>query len=186
MKHLLLTLTLTLLTLTVAAQTDHLKFNGIPIDGTLQTFSSALCQKGFTYVGAEDGVASFQGMVTGHKATVAVIVNAAGQVYRVGIVYDGMEQWQFIENLYEGLKEMLTTKYGEPTEITETIPPYCNDDKMFACKMDLMTWETSFTAPQGTIQLKVVSLFPNQGNVVLIYEDETNGNATYDSYLDEL
>ncbi len=188
MKHLLLTLTLTLLTLTVAAQTDHLKFNGIPIDGTLQTFTTALRQKGFTYLGTEDGTAFLKGTFTGRQVDVAVFTSkATGKVYRVGVVYDGMDKWEYIENLYNILKEMLTTKYGMPASVTETVPYYNEDDKMHALRMDKMTWETTFTTPQGTILLKVVhSDTFGEGNVVLIYEDETNGNATYDSYLDEL
>lgn len=188
MKHLLLTLTLAILTLTVAAQTDHLKFNGIPIDGTLQTFSSALCKKGFTYLGAEDGSAVFSGTFTGRQVSIAVLTSqATGKVFRVGVVYDGMDKWEYIENLYNILKDMLTTKYGIPSAVTETVPNWCQDDKMHALKMDKMTWETTFTTPQGTILLKVVhSDTFGEGNVVLIYEDETNGNATYDSYLDEL
>lgn len=188
MKHLLLTLTLTLLTLTVTAQTDHLKFNGIPIDGTLQTFSSALCKKGYTYVQRDNNMGIFTGTFTGRSVTVAVLSSDInGNVYRVGVRYPDMDSWQLLENLYNGLKDLLTTKYGAPFSVVEEVSErYLENDKMNALALDKIIWETTFVTPQGKIWVSIKRSGYSSGHVFLLYEDETNGNATYDSYLDEL
>ena len=40
MKHFLLTLLLTFIVGVCSAQTEHMKFKGVPMEGTLQTFTS--------------------------------------------------------------------------------------------------------------------------------------------------
>ena len=47
MKHFLLTLLLTFIVGVCSAQTEHMKFKGVPMEGTLQTFTSKLKAKGF-------------------------------------------------------------------------------------------------------------------------------------------
>ena len=42
MKHFLLTLLLTFIVGVCSAQTEHMKFKGVPMEGTLQTFTSKL------------------------------------------------------------------------------------------------------------------------------------------------
>lgn len=45
MKHFLLTLLLTFIVGVCSAQTEHMKFKGVPMEGTLQTFTSKLKAK---------------------------------------------------------------------------------------------------------------------------------------------
>lgn len=47
MKHLLCTLLLTLTVCLCSAQTEHMKFKGIPMEGTLQSFTLKLKAKGY-------------------------------------------------------------------------------------------------------------------------------------------
>ena len=56
MKHLFLTLLLTFFVGICSAQTEHMKFKGVPMEGTLQTFTSKLKAKGFMPIGVQDGV----------------------------------------------------------------------------------------------------------------------------------
>lgn len=56
MKHFLLTLLLTFIVGVCSAQTEHMKFKGVPMEGTLQTFTSKLKAKGFMPVDVQDGV----------------------------------------------------------------------------------------------------------------------------------
>ena len=56
MKHFLLTLLLTFIVGVCSAQTEHMKFKGVPMEGTLQTFTSKLKAKGFMPIGVQDGV----------------------------------------------------------------------------------------------------------------------------------
>ena len=59
MKHFLLTLLLTFIVGVCSAQTEHMKFKGVPMEGTLQTFTSKLKAKGFMPIGVQDGVSLF-------------------------------------------------------------------------------------------------------------------------------
>ena len=61
MKHFLLTLLLTFIVGVCSAQTEHMKFKGIPMEGTLQTFTSKLKAKGFMPIGVQDGVSLLKG-----------------------------------------------------------------------------------------------------------------------------
>ena len=47
MKHFLLTILLTFIVGVCSAQTEHMKFKGVPMEGTLQTFTSKLKAKGW-------------------------------------------------------------------------------------------------------------------------------------------
>lgn len=59
MKHFLLTLLLTFIVGVCSAQTEHMKFKGVPMEGTLQTFTSKLKAKGFMPIDVQDGVSLF-------------------------------------------------------------------------------------------------------------------------------
>ena len=67
MKHFLLTLLLTFIVSVCSAQTEHMKFKGVPMEGTLQTFTSKLKAKGFMPIGVQDGVSLLKGEFAGYK-----------------------------------------------------------------------------------------------------------------------
>lgn len=67
MKQFLLTLLLTFAVGIGYAQTEHMKFKGIPMEGTLQTFTTKLKTKGFTPIGIQDGVSMLTGEFAGYK-----------------------------------------------------------------------------------------------------------------------
>lgn len=61
MKHLFLTVLLSIVVSFPFAQTNHMKFKGIPMEGTLNSFVQKLKGMGFTYIGAQDGMAILKG-----------------------------------------------------------------------------------------------------------------------------
>ena len=60
MKQLVLSLLIAVCTV-CNAQTGHMKFKGVPMEGTLQSFTTKLKAKGFTPVGIQDGVSLLKG-----------------------------------------------------------------------------------------------------------------------------
>lgn len=60
MRQLIISLLLAVCTV-CSAQTNHMKFKGIPIEGTLDSFVQKLKSKGFTYLGQQDGMALLKG-----------------------------------------------------------------------------------------------------------------------------
>ena len=73
MKKFLLTLLLTFAVGIGYAQTEHIKFKGIPMEGTLQTFTTKLKTKSFTPIGIQDGVSMLTGEFAGYKNCFIII-----------------------------------------------------------------------------------------------------------------
>ena len=69
MKELIISLLVSLMTLTSFAQTEspHLAFKGVPIDGTLNEYVQKMKQKGFDYLGTENGIAILTGDFAAYK-----------------------------------------------------------------------------------------------------------------------
>lgn len=76
-KKVLLSLASMVIALTIFAQTksEHLKFKGVPIDGTLREYVSKMEAAGFSYLGENDGTALLEGEFAGVKGcTIGVSV----------------------------------------------------------------------------------------------------------------
>ena len=179
--------------LAASAQTGHLTFKGVPIDGTLTEFVGKLKQKGLTHLGTEQGVALFNGEFAARKGcSIAAIAHESGNVYRVGVIFPEQDTWLRLYNDYSSLKEMLTQKYGEPTSVVEEFQSYGggqNDDdnmKMHYVKYDKCRYIVDFSTEIGTIELRIDHNDMLKCYVVLIYEDTTNGDKVRSSAIDDL
>ncbi len=79
MKHIVLTILVSLFTMMCSAQTEHMKFKGVPMEGTLQSFTNKLKTKGFTAVGIQDGVSLLKGEFAGYKnCTIGAVADKSG------------------------------------------------------------------------------------------------------------
>ena len=52
---------------------NHLKFKGVPIDGTLKQFVSRMKRKGFKYIDSDDGVVVLQGDFAAYKECIIYV-----------------------------------------------------------------------------------------------------------------
>lgn len=178
--------------MTAFAQTGHLTFKGVPIDGTLSEFVGMLKQKGLTHLGTEQGVALFKGEFAAHKGcSIAAIAHESGNVYRVGVIFPEKDSWLRLYNDYSSLKEMLTQKYGEPTSVVEEFQSYggMEDDdnmKMHYVKYDKCRYVVDFMTEIGTIELRIEHNDMLDCYVILIYEDTANGDKVRSSAIDDL
>lgn len=159
MKHLFLTLLLTLFVGICSAQTEHMKFKGVPMEGTLQTFTNKLKAKGFTPIGIQDGVSMLTGEFAGYKnCTIGAVADKSGMICKVAVIFPSMDKWGELDNCYSSYKSMLTEKYGEPVKCEE----YFNDSydrdassKMYGIQFDKYKYYSVFTCEQGDIQLEI-------------------------------
>ena len=179
--------------LAASAQTGHLTFKGVPIDGTLNEFVGKLKQKGLTHLGTEQGVALLKGEFAAHKGcTIAVIAHSSGDVYRVGVALPEQDTWLRLYNDYSSLKEMLTQKYGEPSFVIEEFQSYGSgmhdddDTKIYNVKFDRCQYITDFTTANGTIELRIDHNEMLDCYVILIYEDTSNGDKVRSSAIEDL
>ena len=177
--------------LTASAQTGHLTFKGVPIDGTLNEFVGKLKQKGLTLMGSEQGVAILEGEFAAYKGcTIAVNEHESGLVNRVVVVFPDRDTWALLYNDYSKLKDMLTQKYGKPTEETEEFQEYPaprdDDSKMLEVWMDRCKYICDFSTEEGVIELRISHNSFGSCFVVLVYVDAENESKVQSSAIDDL
>lgn len=117
MKKLMISLVALLLALTSYAQTGHLKFMGIPLNGSIASFQAKLQAKGVRYDAEGSrhlpvGTRAFKGTFSGEKADIYVYYNEKTKVvYRAKAVMTCANK-SIGEQKYNSFKSMLKEKYG--------------------------------------------------------------------------
>ena len=178
--------------ITLNAQTEHMTFKGIPIDGSISDFVVKMKQKGFTHEGTQDGVALFTGEFAAHKNCKigAISAKSTGVVSKVAVIFPENETWAQLYGTYNQLKEMLTQKYGDPLEVVERFEGYSEPDddnsRMLEVKMDGCKYETSWKTSKGDIEIKISHDGFSSCFVVLSYWDEINTEKVKNSAIDDL
>ena len=117
MKKIVISFFLLMITVCSFAQTEHVKFMGIPLNGTIQQFHQKLVGKGCKHDVKLSGMMAkgtraFNGTFAGNKATIFVYYDEnTNIVYRAKAVIncsgDGIRDGQFND-----IKNLLDTKYG--------------------------------------------------------------------------
>lgn len=182
------------MTLTSFAQveTPHLSFKGVPIDGTLNEYVQKMKQKGFTYLGTEDGLALLKGDFASYKGCMIGVstLNQKDLVSKITVVFPQCETWSALSNNYFSLKEMLMEKYGEPVDVIEEFQSYSEprDDgaKMRSVQMDRCKYITVYKTPKGEIDLSIDHSNITECFVRLSYFDKINGDAVKAQAMDDL
>ena len=132
-----------LMTSSFAQSSEHLKFKGVPIDGTLNEYISKMKQAGFQLVGTDDGVALLEGEFAGYSDCIVGVktLQKFNLVHEIVVLFPSQDKWAGLNYDYERLKTMLTKKYGEPDECMEKFnsPSYMiedDNDKMREVRMN--------------------------------------------------
>lgn len=189
MKKIVVSLLFILLTISVYGQDTHLKFKGVPIDGSLTEFVNKMKAAGFTHLGTENGMAALQGDFAGYKnCTVAVFtVKPLNIVSMIGVIFQSKDNWADLESDYDFFKEMLTEKYGAPAVVVEEFDrsPQDNNDKFYELQMNRCTWASGFQTELGEIELSI-EYQDFQAHVVLRYRDKINTEKVRKQALEDL
>ncbi len=191
-KLLFILLSIVFLTPVFAQSNDHMTFKGVPIDGSLSDFTIKMKQKGFTLLGTQDGVALFNGEFAAYKdCTIgAVSSKSTNTVSKVGVIFPECETWSQLYRNYGQLKEMLTQKYGEPTENIEKFDSYSEprDDnmRMYEVKMDRCVYVAIWETKKGDIELAIDHADFSSCFVRLSYWDKINTEKVTNSAIDDL
>ena len=183
-----------LMSLTTFAQTEspHLSFKGVPIDGTLNEYVQKMKQKGFTYLGTEDGMAILKGdfaSYTGCMVGVATL-KQKDLVSKITVIFPQRETWGALSNNYFTLKDMLKEKYGKPADVIEEFQSYSEprDDgsKMTHVQLGRCKYITIFETPKGEIALSIDHSNVTECFVRLSYFDKVNGDVVRSQAMDDL
>ena len=187
MKKLLTLLAATLLLSTSYAQ--HLKFKGIPLDGSLTEFVNKLKAKGFTYAGTQNGTAYLSGDFAGYKnCTIRVDTHqGTNNVSIVLCVFPERETWADAYSNYVTLKDFLTEKYGNPESIEEFQKDNDSDFlKLLAVVHGEATVGSLFSTEGGKIELSIEKANSLTLVVVLRYYDNENFAKIRQQIMDDL
>ena len=172
----------------------HLKFKGVPIDGTLDKFVSRMKRKGFKHVETLNGGEVLEGDFADFKKCTIYVSTLDGKdlVSRISVAFPEQEQWEYLYGDYKYLKELLTEKYGKPSECVERFQsvygtkPQDNQERMLNVGLDNCTYETHFSVENGEIVLWIGHDGVSSCYVMLSYKDKINGNAIREQAKDDL
>ena len=172
--------------------TKHLTFKGVPIDGTLNDYVYKMKKSGFTLIGTEDGVAMLKGDFAAYKDCIIGVATLKQKdlVSKITVIFPEGETWSSLSSNYYNLKELLTEKYGDPSEIVEKFDSYSepkNDNsKMHEVGMNNCKYYTTFEIENGSIQLSIENVGFSKSYVILSYFDKMNSKIIREKALDDL
>ena len=194
MKNLLMTLALVFSTMQLVAQTadnQHLMFKGVPIDGTLSEYVEKMKLNGFVVSASESGKSLLKGDFAGYKDCFVGVVTMKQKdlVSRIKVMFPEREDWSSLYGNYVNLKDMLTQKYGQPTEVVEVFPsnPTVTDEslKFIYVSSGKCNYTTVFKTPSGEICL-YLDHTEFKCFVGLTYTDKINGEIMKAKAIDDL
>lgn len=190
MKQLLLSLVFSSIVCLCSAQSNHMKFKGIPIEGTLNSFVQKLKDVGYNYVGTQDGMAILTGEFAATKGCTIGVARFSDrdQVNLVAVIFPEEDSWSPITSTYYTLKSMLSEKYGEPEvveEFSDNEPP-SDFLKFYALLNDECHYMSEFSTDKGKIQLTMMKQNYDTASVILRYIDKANADETRKKVMDDL
>lgn len=192
MKRLFSTLLCAIIAFSAFAQSEHLTFKGVPIDGTLNEYIDKMKEAGFDYIGKQDGMAILMGDFAGYKGCIIGVntLQSLDIVNMIGVIFPEADDWSTLTNTYEHLKSMLTLKYGRHNDCVEEFQGYSqprtDNDRLHKLKFDSCTWYTIFRTDKGNIELSIDHNSSLTCYVMLRYFDRINTNAVEQQAINDL
>lgn len=178
--------------------TEHLKFMGIPIDGSPKSFANQLKSKGFTLDSSSTpDVIWMTGTFAGISDSNVLIYKSpsSANVYKVRVVFPEQDSWSQIEIRYKKFKDWLSQKYLllESTEEFQGYPPSSDSDKMTKLFLDNCSYWNLYGANTpdwtflGSVYLDIMRISgERKGYVRIEYEDFLNGENAEQGSIDDL
>lgn len=164
---------------------SHLKFMGIPITGTINTFQTKLQAKGFKHDKVTSsqyavGIRAFKGKFAGEDADLVVRYDEKSyNVFRVMVCMSSYEE-NVAARIYNELEPLLIKKYGEYQDSEFNGEP----SKNFIVKAD------DGESVIGEVVLTHISLYDDYGyafySIIVQYTDKDGLNIRDNSKLEDL
>lgn len=170
---------------------EHLTFKGVPIDGTLAQYVFKMKQGGFVHTNTQNGIAYLKGDFAGYKNCYVGVstLKAKDLVHKIAVVFPPRETWSTLSSNYFELKEMLTEKYGEPSDVVEKFDNASPDDdhsKMYEVGFDRCKYYSNWRTNNGDIQLAIDHDGVTRCFVRLMYFDKINSEVIRAKAKDDL
>lgn len=183
MKKVLLMLFGCLFALAIQAQSEHLKFMGIELNGTITEFQAKLLAKGLRISPQSKqqptGMRAFDGTFSGEDAQIVVWYNPRNkEVYRAKAIISRYGK-DLVEQLLRNMERKLDAKYGTECKQSEEV----EDDHM------QKFIQHSYLVENGTIDLFIISTgYSSQSKFFLHvdYKDMVNYKKNTKDEMDDL
>lgn len=160
MKKLFLIAVLILVSIvSVNAQEQHMKFMGIPIEGTVSDFSSKIVSKGFELKWSGNGCNVYKGSFLNEDVTVFVLGSTDSPLLLgVNIEFPKQLSWSNLSTRFDDYGELFSKKYGQPyKQRRKFTSPYYNGDgyEMSAVRLEKCEYETTWKTAEGLIRISI-------------------------------
>lgn len=195
MKKIITLFTCIIISSALLAQTEHLKFKGIPIDGTLEKFSEALIEIGFELnEDSKEDEMFLIGDFAGYKDCRVYVstLDNIDLVNFVSVAFPDRDSWSSLLRDYTSLKDMLTEKYGDPSDSVEDFynkEARSDSDMLFEIRTDNYDYHSVFNTDRGEIVLSVehyTFFFTEHYYVSIQYYDKMNSNIIKEHAIKDL
>lgn len=193
LKDLFTTLLIISISFLANAQEPHLKFMGIPINGTITQFQSKLIKKGLRVSkyskSLDKGIRAYEGHFSGRKAMIATYYNPSTKgVFSVRVLFDenSFNSNESAFDVYDYYKELITTKYSEVSQ--EDTEDKASDDSRRHYAIYVFQ-DASMKSILGTIRLQVVESddYYNTYFVTIDYIDSLNSFISgFNDYMNDM
>ena len=197
MKKILFVAMMCLISTFVIAQNDHLKFSGIPLDGTVSQFHNKIIQKGYKY-DAEmtkrlTGGRAYVGVFAGEQSDIYVYYDLkTSKVYRVKVVISSLSE-SLAKQKFESMVSRLKNKYTENNSLYDDSKDSNFVDSYLILPLRdkynefLTAWGNSY----GGISIFITESadkynYPYHYSLHIDYEDQLNSDAHRKSIEDDL
>lgn len=156
--------------------TDHLTFQGIPLDGNMDTFVYQLEKKGYSFVSDGDHVCLYEGKFANTDVSILVLTTPLSGLVHSVFVQMKEKTWNSAKATYYKFKDLLTRKYGNIIEeIEQFYDPYYDGDgyELTAIQNGCCVYSTHFKVQHGVIGVMISSNDEFDG-VIMSYRDDKN------------
>ena len=161
----------------------HLDFKGVSISGHLDNFKSELEKIGYRCEYSNDNHTRMSGEYAGRKVNLSILITSMTKLVYLLLIDIKEDDWQKSKEIYNSIRDQLSEKYGQPSEVIEEFEePYEDGDgyEFDALEMGQGSYFSNYHLPQGRICVAI--------NCHAV-ENEDTGEITYDkgvflSYFD--
>lgn len=188
MKKLLSTFILYLISITTFCQTtEHLKFMGIPINGTPSAFTQKMAAKGFKHYPSEDTdeYNLYKGKFAGYNDCIIEAMKFKNTVYAIGveIPVNTNNTWNGIKSAYLNIRNNIYNKYNiinvDTNEYFDELYYEGDDYELTAIFAEACHFSTTFTVDNNASQ--IITAIGGASSIYLFYLDGINLQK-YDDY----
>lgn len=166
--------------------TTHLKFMGIEMNGSSNSFAQKLKKKGLIAKSVSSDDLLMTGKFAGYSRCIFYAKeNRAGNISRAMVSLPVYESWADLYNCYNRFKNMLTEKYGDPEcDENEGLPSSAINSMimLMQLKMGGCHFISTYTTSEGWIRL----LMNKEGGVDILYVDDINDNSDHSDAIKDI